>query len=421
MHCHFHCKDICLTRSFTIPHTVYGSMPYCCPPFTKRSVHVAPQSPTRLGTASEMAANETITLSISDDIDDFCGICMKDFLAPKILSCFHSFCSKCLLNYVAKTGRHSGDAFPCPLCFADIALPPNGVEGLQDNLYIKASRARSAKAANTPCEVCENGLRGANRCLECDQSMCPSCCKTHLKMNASRNHHLVSLSERGTSRMTASSFCDKHSHSELSFYCQKCEMSICLKCKLTTHENHPSADLVEFANETRVRLTSMLEETASGLSSLHQGMADVNTYEENTREMKTRVVQAISRRTETLHQELTTLSQTVMEDMTTEYEIEAARLSAHKTNIGKKAKALTTQIHAAKQMVCYGSDADLAGRKLDLERRLTDIGRASTPRSLSQLEVVFKGGDADGFRLVDVFGRLSKRRSTQKNAEVTIS
>jgi len=49
--------------------------------------------------------------------------------------------------------------------------------------------------------------------MECEQNLCTSCGRAHLKMKSSCDHHLVSLTDRqtaGEGQVTSKSFCDKH-------------------------------------------------------------------------------------------------------------------------------------------------------------------------------------------------------------------
>ena len=69
-----------------------------------------------------------------------CGICVKEFSNnigdryPKILSCLHSFCIKCLEDIVQTLPIK--DKVICPLCRKETLIPTiEGIHGLQDNTY----------------------------------------------------------------------------------------------------------------------------------------------------------------------------------------------------------------------------------------------------------------------------------------------
>lgn len=65
-----------------------------------------------------------------------------------------------------------------------------------------------------------------------------------------------------------SSICPIHSlHEEpLAFFCVQCDKAVCMRCKLTKHENHETEDLTEAAERCKRRLSeaqSHLEKTVN--------------------------------------------------------------------------------------------------------------------------------------------------------------
>ncbi|KAK3608203.1 hypothetical protein CHS0354_039220 [Potamilus streckersoni] len=64
-----------------------------------------------------------------------CSICLEPFKNPKILQCFHTFCTHCLKDII-KNKRKVG-SFECPLCRTSITIPKTGVDSFQNNFYIQ--------------------------------------------------------------------------------------------------------------------------------------------------------------------------------------------------------------------------------------------------------------------------------------------
>ena len=52
-----------------------------------------------------------------------CSICLKTFDDPRTLHCLHSFCKKCLENFV--DGKHK-DELHCPVCRCQFTLDKQG-------------------------------------------------------------------------------------------------------------------------------------------------------------------------------------------------------------------------------------------------------------------------------------------------------
>ena len=119
--------------------------------------------------------------------EDFsrCSVCLEPNKPLKFLSCHHSFCCQCIQQVA---DRHPGRRFPCPSCRAMTTLPAGGVTALQTNFYLQAAKRRAAEAQSGDL------------------------CKTHA---------------------------DK----KLEYYCEVCDDSLCINCKLTEHEGHRTRDI----------------------------------------------------------------------------------------------------------------------------------------------------------------------------------
>ncbi|XP_070574206.1 uncharacterized protein [Ptychodera flava] len=76
------------------------------------------------------------TSLLSDIVENSltCAICLEEYKNAKILSCFHSFCEKCLIEIVDKNdGR-----LECPICRKFEELPKGGVGGLTNSFAINS-------------------------------------------------------------------------------------------------------------------------------------------------------------------------------------------------------------------------------------------------------------------------------------------
>ncbi|XP_053399994.1 E3 ubiquitin-protein ligase TRIM33-like [Mercenaria mercenaria] len=93
----------------------------------------------------------------------------------------------------------------------------------------------------TPCS--EEGTReeAIKYCLECDEYLCTTCTKYHLKMKISRDHKLVEKEkgkhEQKIAKTTAKIKCRQHPDRDIEMYCGTHDMVYCLMCIATEHRS----------------------------------------------------------------------------------------------------------------------------------------------------------------------------------------
>jgi hypothetical protein len=102
-----------------------------------------------------------------------CAICFDAFLHPKLLSCRHTFCKPCLVDY---TKKKEVDEIVCPLCRQKHYLDENGLDGLMDNYFV--SLRPPEVAVIQCCDICSEEAE-INQCHHCTQKLCHSCKSSH--------------------------------------------------------------------------------------------------------------------------------------------------------------------------------------------------------------------------------------------------
>ena len=126
-----------------------------------------------------------------------CSICLDTYTDPKILSCFHTFCCKCLEEHARKTHRQG--KFRCPECQAEIDLP-------EGNRFDRLSTS-----------FIHNSLLGLLETEDREDLLRPP-------------------------------FCSQHKNERLRYFCSSCEACICPVCLVEDHRGH-EFDVIEKAVE----------------------------------------------------------------------------------------------------------------------------------------------------------------------------
>ena len=116
-----------------------------------------------------------------------CSICLDTYSDPKIISCFHTFCCKCLEDHARNTQNQG--KFRCPECQADIELP-------EGNRFDRL-----------PTSFHQNSLVG-----------------------------LLETEDREA--LLKPPFCSQHKNERLRYFCFSCEACICPVCFAEDHRGH---------------------------------------------------------------------------------------------------------------------------------------------------------------------------------------
>ena len=124
-----------------------------------------------------------------------CSICLDTYTDPKILSCFHTFCCKCLKEHARNIHRQG--KFRCPECQAEIDLP-------KGNRFDRLSTS-----------FIHNSLLG-----------------------------LLETEDREV--LLKPPFCSQHKKERLRYFCSSCEACICPVCFAEDHRGH-DFDVIEKA------------------------------------------------------------------------------------------------------------------------------------------------------------------------------
>ncbi len=167
-----------------------------------------------------------------------CSICLDTYTDPKLLQCFHTYCTKCLLPLVVRDTQGQL-TLTCPACHQDTPIPPNGVRGLQ-----------SAFQINEFIEIRDDLKKAKDPIPGVEGEATPLKKTTH--------------------------YCSEHADRELELYCETCDELICMKCVLNggKHHDHNSDPLDEAFDKYKGEITTSQEKH---LKIIRTALAQLNT------------------------------------------------------------------------------------------------------------------------------------------------
>ncbi len=180
-----------------------------------------------------------------------CSICMETLTQPRTLSCFHSFCTHCLANFVAtqkeavEKGAKVPEVFECPVCRTTFQVKEGeSVEKMPSNHLINNMLellTLQQQAQNIKCQSCKAKNIATNRCVSCENYLCGKCLETHNNWPAFEDHVVFTLEElakpENQHKARAKPCCQKNGHENkpFQFYCDTCQELACINCVVLNH------------------------------------------------------------------------------------------------------------------------------------------------------------------------------------------
>lgn len=112
------------------------------------------------------------------------------------------------------------------------------------------------------CELCEtNNIMF--KCLNCDEMMCDTCKKSHLRSKLSKDHKMVNLkSAEIYENNQMGNKCPSHKKEDLLMYCNTCNCPVCRECVTSgVHLNHPMVKVEEVIDTKQKQLSNIIRQT----------------------------------------------------------------------------------------------------------------------------------------------------------------
>ncbi|KAI1241397.1 hypothetical protein IHE44_0004870 [Lamprotornis superbus] len=159
-----------------------------------------------------------------------CSICLDRYCNPKVLPCLHTFCERCLQNYIPAQSL----SLSCPVCRQTSILPERGVPALPNNFFItnlmevlqRDPDPRGAPPAPLPPLGAATG-----------QPLC----------------------------------CPNHEGKVMEFYCEPCETAMCRECtegERREHRDHRTVPLRDVLEQHKAALQHQLDAVRARLPQL---------------------------------------------------------------------------------------------------------------------------------------------------------
>ncbi len=250
-----------------------------------------------------------------------CRLCKGLLDNPKILTCGHSFCEKCL----TEVSRQKSEVLKCPTCSVVIQFPTTDNAFLSNVLDV-LKRESNACNEDSACDACSvHGIRNL-RCMDCDMLLCTRCLHAHHDSVITReNEHArtvmknetgislheieneltrsVNADERVSTRNEINEHevestrnaialdhqvhmplkCKLHPTEDLRFFCNSCAQLVCQECVIAKHITHIFVSASDAAPSSKAQLNTLLNQTTVRILYLSEALRDTEDIEEKLR------------------------------------------------------------------------------------------------------------------------------------------
>ena len=115
----------------------------------------------------------------------------------------------------------------------------------------------TALMTTIPCTKCDNPIAKFH-CDTCAKALCLQCKAIHLEDRATRHHVVVEYAKKLDPKYLAALVCHSHNTSDPDFWCNTCDVPICISCITEKHNGHNFSKITIKLSEKR---DEMLEET----------------------------------------------------------------------------------------------------------------------------------------------------------------
>ena len=200
-----------------------------------------------------------------------CPICLNEMNDPRLLSCRHALCYKCLKDYTEK-GCYV-DKLPCPVCRQITLLYQGGVDNLPEFFFMNSLKevvleddeVCAGDSHSGPVCFTESCTKSAVKyCTQGCQLMCQQCYDDHQSIGITKAHKVIPSSETTTfTKSTKPPYppCKRHKHQLMDLYCRTCHLPVCNTCSNSNHQSHDCCELEEQAEVCKTKLEQTREDT----------------------------------------------------------------------------------------------------------------------------------------------------------------
>ncbi|XP_061733883.1 tripartite motif-containing protein 3-like isoform X2 [Nerophis ophidion] len=264
-----------------------------------------------------------------------CSICLERYHNPKVLPCLHTFCERCLQNYIPPESL----TLSCPVCRQTSILPEKGVAALQNNFFI--TNLMEVLQRDTECSppVSRNVLESASQPLSCPN----------------------------------------HEGKVMEFYCESCETAMCLECTEGEHREHVTVPLRDVLEQHKSALKGQLDAVRNRLPQLTAAIELVNQIAKQLTDRKNGAVTEINATFEELEKALHQRKNALVAEVENICSAKQKVLQGQLTSLLQGKENIQSSCDFTEQALSHGSATEVLLVQKQMGERVSALARDTFP------------------------------------------
>ncbi|XP_031158142.1 tripartite motif-containing protein 2 isoform X2 [Sander lucioperca] len=268
-----------------------------------------------------------------------CSICLDRYENPKVLPCLHTFCERCLQNYIP---AHSL-TLSCPVCRQTSILPEKGVAALQNNFFI-------------------------TNLMDVLQRAPDSCSQEAAALN--------NIATVATGQLLS---CPNHGGSVMEFYCPPCETAMCQECTSGEHGEHPTVPLKDVVEQHKASLQDQLDAVKKRLPEIDSALQTLSEILQQLTNQKSSIEDGIHTTFDELQKTLNVRKSVLLMELEVNYGLKQKVLQAQLDTLLQGQDGINSSCNFTEQALSHGTEAEVLLVKKQMSERLIELASQELP------------------------------------------
>ncbi|XP_051939367.1 tripartite motif-containing protein 2 isoform X1 [Hippocampus zosterae] len=275
-----------------------------------------------------------------------CSICLERYHNPKVLPCLHTFCERCLQNYIP---AHSL-TLSCPVCRQTSILPEKGVVALQNNFFIT--------------NLMDVLQRSPGH---------------HRRAGAGGREAAAVLNDMATVASGRLLSCPNHGGNVMEFYCPPCETAMCRECTSGEHREHATVPLKDVVEQHKASLQEQMDVVKRRLPEIDGALLMLSEVLQRLTGRKSAIEKDIHAAFDELQKTLNVRKSVLLMELEVNFGLKQKVLQAQLDNLLQGQDGIRSSCDFTEQALSHGGEAEVLLVKKQMSERLAELAAQELP------------------------------------------